>query len=129
MKYLSDFGILILRSGMSLLMMTHGWPKLQKLIAGGEIKFYDFMGLGPELSLILTVIGEFMAPLLIFVGLYTRWAAFLPAFTMAVAALVVHAGDPLSDREASLLFLAGFLTVLLTGPGRFSLDARLRKIK
>ena len=53
-------------------MMTHGWPKFQRLLSqwGSEegVKFFDFMGLGPDISLVLTVLAELVAPALMIVG-------------------------------------------------------------
>ncbi len=119
-----DAGQLLLRVGVSALMMTHGWPKMQKLMAGGEIEFFDFMWLGPTNSLFLAVVGEFFAPLLIIIGYKTRWSALVSAFTMGVAAFYVHAGDPLGDREAALMYFIGFLAIALMGAGAWSVDAK-----
>ena len=59
---LQDAGLLLLRVVPSGIMMTHGWPKFQRLLAqwGSEegVRFFDFMGLGPEISLVLTVLAE-----------------------------------------------------------------------
>ncbi|MFM1745009.1 MAG: hypothetical protein RLZZ630_946, partial [Bacteroidota bacterium] len=101
-KRLNDVALFLLRTVFSLFMMTHGWGKLQKLMAGGEIEFYDFIGLGPKISLILTVFGEFVAPAFVILGLFTRWATVPVVITMGVAAFMVHAGDPIGDREGSL---------------------------
>jgi putative oxidoreductase len=124
MKSLHNVGQLILRVGVSALMMTHGWPKLQKLMAGGEIEFFDFMWLGPTISLFLAVVGEFFAPLLIIVGYQTRWAAFVAAFTMGVAAFYVHSGDPLGDKEAALMYFIGFLAIALIDQSKWSIDRK-----
>ncbi|MFZ9761033.1 MAG: DoxX family protein [Candidatus Kapaibacteriota bacterium] len=118
----SHLGLPIFRICASLLMITHGWAKLMKLTAGGEIKFYDFMGMGPEISLALAVIGELFAPLLIIVGYQTRYAAFFVTFTMGVAAFIVHGADPLGEKELALMYFLSFLMIMLTGPGAYSLD-------
>lgn len=80
------------------------------------------MGMGPELSLGLAVIGELFAPLLIIIGFKTRYAAFPAMFTMAIAAFVVHGGDPLDEKELALCYFFSFLLIFLTGPGAYSLD-------
>ena len=121
-----DLGLFILRVGLSLMMLTHGWGKFNRLFAD-EIKFGDPIGLGPTLSLYLVVLAEFIAPILIILGFKTRWMAFFPAFAMGVAALVAHEDDPFARKEKALLFLCGYLTVLLCGPGRYALDSRLRQ--
>jgi putative oxidoreductase len=45
---------------------------------------------------------------------------------MAVAAFNVHLSDPLSVKEASLLFLTAFTIILLQGAGKYSLDNLIR---
>lgn len=119
-------GLLLLRTVPSAIMMTHGWPKFQRLLDqwGSEegVKFFDFMGLGPEISLVLTVLAELVAPALMIAGFQTRWASIPAAFTMAVAAFVVHGSDPLGDKELALLYLICFAAVALLGPGKWSVD-------
>ena len=123
-------GLLLLRVVPSGMMMTHGWPKFQRLLEqwGSEegVKFFDFMGLGPEISLVLTVLAELVAPALMIVGFQTRWAAIPATFTMGVAAFGVHGSDPLGDKKLALLYLICFAAVALLGPGNWSVDERLR---
>ena len=120
----SHLGLPLFRICVSLMMLTHGWAKIMKLTAGGEIKFYNFMGMGPEISLALAVIGELIAPLLIIVGYQTRYAAFFAAFTMGVAAFIVHGADPLGEKELALFYFLSFFMIMLTGPGAYSLDKK-----
>ncbi len=126
-------GLFVLRVGTSFLMIPHGWGKLewlrQALEAGEPVKFMDFMGLGHSLSLGLTIFGELVAPVLILVGWKARWMAATAAFTMLVAAFVVHGADPLAEKEHALLYAFAFLTVLFLGPGRWSFDAWLSERK
>lgn len=123
MKNITDIGLLVLRVGISLLMMVHGYGKMQTWLAGGEIQFIQFLGLSTTVSLFLAVIGEFIAPLFIALGFFTRYAASLAAFTMGVAAFYVHAGDNLADKEIALLYFIGFVSILLLGAGKYSLEA------
>ena len=107
MKALNDWGLLALRVGTAGLMIPHGWSKMNKLIRGltGEgVEFYNWLGIGDTPSLILTVIGELIAPVLVLIGWKSRWGAALMAITMGVAAFMVHWEDPLSDKEHALLF-------------------------
>ena len=74
-------------------------------------------------SLGLATFGELVCGVLIALGLGTRLAAIPFAFTMLVAMFVAHAADPWSDKEHAFLFLVPAITLMLTGPGRYSLDA------
>ena len=126
----SSVGLLILRVGIGVYLMTHGWGKLQMLLGGQFEQLGDPIGVGTTLSLILALFGEFVCPLLVVLGLFTRVAAVPPVITMAVAAFVVHASDPWTmgggpSKEPALLYLIPFLALVFTGPGRWSLDAVL----
>jgi len=119
----SDIGLLILRVGVSGLMLTHGIPKLMQLLEG-NMEFGDPLGIGSSLSLILTVIGEALCPILIIFGIKTRLASIPPIITMLVAAFIVHASDPVATKEKALLYLIGFVAIGLMGAGRFSVDKK-----
>jgi putative oxidoreductase len=62
---LKDIIVLAVRVFIGFAMLSHGFPKLQMLLAGGKIEFFDFMGLGPQISLILTVFAEFVCSILL----------------------------------------------------------------
>ena len=131
MTTIQNAGLLLLRSMPSLLMMTHGWPKFQRLLDqwGTEegVRFFNFLGLGPEISLVLTVLAELVAPAMMVAGWKTRWMALPAAFTMGVAAFVVHGSDPLGDKELALLYMLSFCAVAALGGGEWSLDAKLKR--
>ena len=120
---MKDLGLLFLRISSSILMLTHGLPKLQKLISG-NFEFGDPIGIGSTPSLFLAVIGEFICPILIIVGFKTRWATVPTIITMLVAALIVHGADPFNVKEKAVIFLIAFVTVLMMGPGKYSLDKK-----
>ena len=108
-------------------MLTHGWPKLSKPISTGEFKFADPLGIGPEASLVATIFAEFFCSILLILGVKTRIAAVPLIFTMLVAAFLVHSDDPFGTKEKALLYLFGYLAIFLLGPGRYSIDQRLRQ--
>ena len=120
----ADWGVLILRVGFSLLMLTHGYAKLQGLL-GGDHSFADPLGIGEELSLYLTIAAEFGCSILLILGLFSRDVLIPLIFTMAVVLLIVHAGDPLDKKEHALTFLIAYVTLFFTGPGAFSVDSKL----
>jgi putative oxidoreductase len=120
---LNDVGLLVFRVAISLLMLIpHGWPKLMKLLEGGEIKFFDFLGIGATFSLILAVSSEFFASILVALGIFTRIGSISLIITMFVAAFIVHADDPFSKQEKALMYLVSYLMLFITGPGKISLQ-------
>ena len=121
-----NFSLLILRLGIGVLMLTHGWPKLMRLLAGGEISFPDPLGMGATLSLVMATLTEVLGSVLIMLGLATRFAAFSLAFTMAVAVFIVHADDPFSRMELGLIYLLAYVVLLFTGSGKYSVDRYFR---
>lgn len=122
-----SIGILFARIGFGGMMLTHGWPKLERVISSGKLQFADPLGLGPEISLILTIFAEFVCSVLIVLGLKTKLAAIPPAITMLVAAFIVHLDDPFSKKEFALLYFFGFFILIFVGSGQYSLDSYLGK--
>lgn len=127
---ISDFNLnlssLILRLVAGSFMLTHGVPKLQRLLAG-ELQFGDPIGLGPEVSLGLAVFAEFLCSILLILGLGTRLASIPLIVTMAVAAFIAHGADPFGRKELSLIYLAVYIALFLLGSGKFSVDYLLGK--
>ena len=127
----TSIGLLILRLGAGGFMASHGWGKVQMVLAGKFEEFPDPIGMGKKLSLISAAGAEFVCAMLVVIGLATRVAALPVVFTMGVAAFVVHKADPLlagspgPAKEGALMFLIPFLTLVFTGPGAFSFDAWL----
>jgi putative oxidoreductase len=119
---LESLGLLVLRVMVGLMMaFGHGWGKLAGF---GEraSQFPDPLGIGSQLSMGFTVFAEFFCALALVLGLLTRGVAIPLAITMMVAALVIHGDDPWGKKEFAMLYLAPFITIILTGPGKYSLD-------
>ncbi|SRR6056297_1421774 len=118
-----DVAILLLRIGTASLMLTHGIPKLLRILEG-DFSFGDPIGIGPTASLILVTFAEAICAALVIIGLVTRAALIPLIIAMTVAVFVAHAGDPFSDKELGLFFLISFAVLFLTGPGKYSLDQK-----
>ncbi len=118
-----DLGLLILRLGLGSMMLTHGWPKVAKMLAG-DWTFANPIGVGEAPSLLLAALAEFGCSLLVLAGFRVRLAVIPILFTMLVAAVIVHANDPWAKRELPLLYASGYATLLFLGAGRYSVDGR-----
>ena len=120
-------GLLLLRvATASMLLLGHGWGKLAGF-AERSTRFADPIGIGPAPSLALAVFAEFFCSIAIVLGLFTRLAVIPPIILLLVAGLIAHGGDPWRVKELAFVYLAAFATLLMTGAGRFSLDAALAR--
>ena len=118
--------MLILRLGVSILMMMHGYDKL---IHFGELqhKFMNFLGIGSTMSLALVVFAEFFCSLFLILGLFTRLAAIPLIIATCVMVFKAHNGDVFGDGETAALYLTAYLVLLFVGPGRVSVDSMIGK--
>ncbi len=120
-EMLSSVGLLLLRVGIGVLMLVHGIGKIQGFAElSGTLP--DPIGLGSRFSLIMAIGAEVGCSVLLILGAFTRLAAIPLAFTMIVALFIVHAADPWKVKELAAVFLLVYLSLVLTGPGRLSLD-------
>jgi len=122
-------GLLILRVGVGIMMMTHGFPKL----AGGPT---GWANLGGSMKVIgidfLPVFWGFMAAfaegiggLLLVLGLFFRPINAMLVFTMIIAALVHFGkGDGLSGASHAIELGFVFLALVFIGPGKYSIDKK-----
>ena len=122
---MNNIALLILRVVFAGSMLYgHGLGKFNKLIQG-DFSFANPLGIGEAPTLFLAVFSEFLAPIFIIVGYKTKFFSFFPAATMFIAAFVVHWGDPFGRVEKALLFLTVFVMIMMTGPGKYSIDRKL----
>jgi putative oxidoreductase len=124
-----DCGLLVLRIGVCLtLFLKHGTEKLFHF-SQMAAHFPDPLHIGPVPSLVFAMLGDGLCTLLIVVGLATRWAALLSFINIFIAWAFVHHfvlfGRGADHGELIVLYLVGLLTILVAGPGRYSVDAWL----
>jgi putative oxidoreductase len=123
----TDLGLLVLRLWFGLEMaLAHGLGKIIRIFSG-NFQFADPIGVGQPASLVLAGTAEFFGGLLIALGLFTRLATIPYIITMLVAAFLVHAaaGDEWGKIANPLHYAIAATVILITGPGRYSLDHKL----
>lgn len=125
---------LVLRIPIGIIFAAHGAQKLFGAFGGygleGTGEFMASLGLGPGyLMALLAGSAEFFGGLALLLGVLVRPAAAALACTMLMAILAVHIehGLFLNDNgyEYALALLAAALALLVSGAGRWSLDAVL----
>ena len=127
-------GLLMLRLGIGIMFMLHGWPKiaggLEKWSAiGGAMSNFgiDFM---PGLWGFLAAFAEFFGGFLFAIGLFFRPVTLLLFFTMLVATIKhISIGDGFSGYSHALESAILFFSFLFIGPGRYSFDEKLFPVR
>lgn len=124
----ADAALLITRLwfGGSMLWL-HGLMKL-KNFSGMSSQFVDPFGIGTAATLALVIFAELVCAGLIVLGLFTRFAALILTFNMAMAFYLGH-GAKLTgmgnDGEMPFLFIGAYLALFVAGAGAFSVDAKM----
>lgn len=130
------YGALALRVPVGLILAAHGAQKLFGWFGGyglaGTAQWLESIGLAPGLLMALLAGGaEFFGGLALMLGLLTRPAALVSAFTMLVAIVSVHLGNGLflanNGYEFALALLAATVALTFQGAGRLSLDGLLAR--
>lgn len=123
-----EFGKLLLRLGVGILMLFHGYSKLMN---PGSLDWIGGTLAGNGLPSVLAYgvyVGEVLAPLMVIVGLYARLGGWLLVVNMLFAIGLAHSGELLSlgehggwALELQGFYLLGGLVVALIGSGKFAL--------
>ncbi|WP_111671599.1 DoxX family protein [Algoriphagus litoralis] len=124
---LKDLTLLLIRLGAGGMMLTHGIPKIGRLLGEGPVKFADPFGLGPEISLGMAIFAEVICAVLVMVGFKARLATIPLIITMLTAAFYAHWNDPFGKKELPLLYVCVFLGILAFGAGKYALDSLKKK--
>lgn len=122
-----DLGLLILRVGIGVMFILHGWPKLfggiekwEKIGAKMSLIGIDF---APVFWGLCASIAEVLGGLLIALGLLFKPSTLLLAFTMLIASIYhLSEGDGIMGSSHSIESLILFISLFFIGPGKYRLQ-------
>lgn len=122
-----DIPGVIARLALGALLIHHGATK----VFGGVSGLSDHLAsLGWPLATLQAYLAsytEFLGGVFLVVGLFTRLSAIFNVGLFAIIVFIFHGADAFSDKEPGLMFLVLSFVVLLSGPGRLSVDYHLFK--
>jgi putative oxidoreductase len=121
-----SLALFLLRLTMGGLVIPHGYDKLMKYSTMSKM-FADPFHIGQSTTLTLVIFAELFCGALVLMGLMTRLACIPLIISFTVAVFKAHNGQIFGVGEHAALFLGGFLTLLFSGPGRFSFDRLIGK--
>lgn len=122
-------GLLIVRLGLGVMMMLHGYPKFlggpENWAAVGSSMKYLGITFAPEVWGLLAASAETFGGFLLLIGLAFRPVCLILTFTMIVAALT-HLRTSANYMDAAHAIELGFVFFGLAfiGPGRYSVDKK-----
>jgi putative oxidoreductase len=131
----SDAGLLLLRAGVGVIFIAHGWGDASQP-GGAATNIENYRGAGiplPEVSAWFGAYMQLVGGIAVIAGVLTRLAGAGLAVVMAGALIFVHPGEPLvmgqdgSGSGFALIMLAASLALVGAGAGRFSLDRLLAR--
>jgi putative oxidoreductase len=127
----SDVAVLVLRVSTGLILfLRHGWEKVSQLTLLNP-HFPDPLHIGHNTSWVLAMLSDGVCSLLIVLGVGTRWLSFYCFFNIFIAWAFVHhftffgKTQGADHGELIALYLVSFASLIVAGPGRYSIDAKL----
>ena len=122
-----NISMFLLRLGLgSFLFLNHGLMKLNRF-SDLKDKFSDPFHVGSSTSLMMVLFAEAVCSLLMVLGLLTRLAAFVLIILFVTIIFIIDKDQPFLKSEMATLYLIASITVLLCGPGKWSLDRLIGK--
>lgn len=124
--HLADVGLLLLRIGGAALIWNYHVVRKLSSFEEELANFPDPIGFGSDVALILALVSEGLCSLLVALGLFTRLASLPIVIAMLMVLRLALGGFEGADVQGAYLYAMPYLALVFLGPGRFSIDARLR---
>lgn len=129
MRRQSRWAPFLIRLVLGIIFIKHGWGKVQGMwewmYYGAEWQFVSHVTFMPVLPAwmwaIAATAAEFLGGIAALIGWKVQWAGFFLAVVMVTALLGVHL-PTMQGWEKPLALLVMAISLMLTGPGRWSVE-------
>lgn len=124
-----NFGLLVIRVGLGVMFIYHGYPKLMGGVKGweglGQSTRYIGIHFLPVVWGFLAAVTELLGGFLLIIGLAFRPVCILLLINLIVAALTHFGkGGNLGDAAHAIEDAIMFAGLLFVGPGKYSVDKK-----
>ena len=121
-----DLGLLLIRVGLALVFIIHGWGKWQNL--DGTVGFFGGLGLAAFFAYLVATV-EVLAGLAMLLGVWVDWAGLLLAAVMFTAIYLVKFDMGfVGGYEFDLMLLLSALGVAMMGSGAYTINGWMKKL-
>lgn len=124
----TDSALFFLRLFVGVMMFTHGLAKIQNFNALAD-SFPDPIGWGSRASFTLIMLAETLGSLCIVSGFLLKPAALVLAFGMFTASFLAYPGSSFAAHELSFIYMGIYITLAISGGGKYSLDKLVFRTK
>jgi putative oxidoreductase len=131
---MSDIAAAVARLLLALIFILSGWFKLVGI--AGTSAYFTRLGVPePQIMAYAVALVELLGGLLVLIGFKARWAALVLCVFTGIALYLGHKFWAVPPEQymnqfnhalKNLAIMGGFLLLFAYGPGRYSLDARMR---
>lgn len=130
-KY-ADLAPLVLRVLLGLILFVHGWQKLTEMGVDGTAGFLGSLGFPiPAVFAVILIAVEVLGGIALILGIFTHIAAKLALLVALFAFFVVHVKNGFfiqnGGYEFIILIFGAAFSLMMTGAGKYSLDAKMRQ--
>lgn len=129
---LRNIGLLILRVGLGIMLILHGYPKMfggpEKWTEVGAAAQYAGIDFAPMFFGFMAGVTEFFGGIFLILGVFFIPTVLFLIVVMFVAAMKqIGVGESFVHYSHSIEIAIVFLGMLFIGPGKYSLDRKLQK--
>lgn len=131
---LRNIGLLILRIGLGIMFILHGYPKMfggpDTWVEVGSAMQYVGIDFAPMFFGFMAGVTEFFGGIFLLLGVFFTPTIALLLIVMIVATVKsLGAGEGFGSYSHSIELAVVFISLIFIGPGAYSLDHKLKKKK
>ncbi|MBP6860449.1 MAG: DoxX family protein [Candidatus Pacebacteria bacterium] len=122
--------LFLIRIVVGAIFVAHGYEKYVGGVAGVANMLTKYNFPAPDMFAVILIAAELIGGTLLILGALTHWVSKVLTIVAAVALVVVHLPNGFTGQggyEFILLILVCCIALMIAGPGKWSVDAMMKK--